>query len=69
MFSRPQLSLDVDTARLLTELTAASQLSESPDSLLASLADIQAHSNPKPGILVHFQVRSFSRIILATLGS
>ena len=55
MFSSPHLSLDADSARLLTELTAAGA-SDSTDRLVTALGDIQAQANPRPGILVHFQV-------------
>lgn len=46
-------SLDHDAGRLLAELTASA---DSSDRLLAVLNDIQSFSNPKPGILIHFQV-------------
>ena len=55
VFSSPHLSLDSDSARLLTELTAAAA-SDSTDRLVAALGDIQSHANPRPGVLVHFQV-------------
>ena len=55
MFSSPHLTLDSDSARLLTELTSAAT-SDSTDRLVTALADIQAHANPRPGVLVHFQV-------------
>ena len=55
MFSSPHLTLDTDSARLLTELTSAAT-SDSTDRLVTALADIQTHANPRPGVLVHFQV-------------
>ena len=45
-------SLDHDAGRLLAELTASA---DSSDRLIAVLNDIQSFSNPKPGILIHFQ--------------
>ena len=55
VFSSPHLTLDADSARVLAELSAAGA-SDSTDRLVAALGDIQAQANPRPGILVHFQV-------------
>ena len=52
-FSQPHDSLEPETGRLLAELTAAT---ESSDRLLVALNEIQSYSNPKPGVLIHFQV-------------
>jgi len=51
-FSQPHDSLEPETGRLLAELTAAT---ESSDRLLVALNEIQSYSNPKPGVLIHFQ--------------
>jgi len=48
--SRPQEGLEPDMARLLNDLQAAE-----PERLVPLMQELQAVSNPRPGVLTHFQ--------------
>jgi len=48
--SRPQEGLEPDMARLLNDLQAAE-----PERLVPLMQELQAVSNPRPGLLTHFQ--------------